>query len=137
MNTLFEDKNVLYNLKVAERCDRDVRPFTRTHHRDGAAYSPAAQALKKTAEKGMIFDAILTYLAQNPKSKCGDVSKNILDGQFTCQKISAYLNKLVVAGYVKKEELEPIAVKVVDYYRSGNEPVYMAIMTTPVVFSLA
>ena len=133
MNTLFADKNVLYNLRVAERCDRDVRPWA---HRDCPTYSPAAQKLKETAEKGMIFDAILTYLEQNPKSKCGDVSKNILDGKFTCQKISAYLNKLVTAGYVKREESEPIAVRVVDYWKNGD-PVYRAIMVTPVSFSLA
>ena len=120
--TLLTAENI-YSIKVAERCDRDF----------GEEEQGISQGwLRNIINRGEIMDAILCYLKENPRSRCSDVSKNICNGMYSCQKVNSMLRKLCASGFVNREEDGTRAIKIKDDY--GMEK---AILVTDAFFSLA
>ena len=130
-DSLFNDKDFLYNLKVAEKCD-----FYRDSY---SSHTCAYFDLKDVARKGKILDFILSYLSEHPKSKCKEIRDayneayelNYIASE-TIQAFSTYLSKLINGGYVVRTEGEAEAIKIRNCY--GDE---RAILVKPAFFSLA
>ena len=135
MNTMITKENIVY-MAVAEACDDlTFEPI-----------SPSQQMIREISERGYIFDFLINYLREHPQSKVKDIAKNLnvygskYKRKYSVQKITAFLNKLLNTGYVKREEINQRAILIPIYsYRRGFREVIdqYAVKVSDAVYSLA